>query len=79
MRSGVSTTQAHKRKLSQHFGRRFYETGDQIPILYDRENPSLIRIDSFIEHWFGPLILGTLGAAFLVLGLLLWSGILPMG
>src|SRR2546425_4336344 len=66
-RFGLSFTQLHWRRLSKRFGRRFYEVGDQVPILYDPESPSVIRIDSFMEQWFGPLVLGALGAGFLVM------------
>lgn len=49
-----------------------YEVGERIGIHYDAANPQEARIDSFIERWFLPLLLGGLGgvAALVGLGLL---------
>ncbi len=59
-------------------GRTSHKVGDRLPILYDPERPSVIRMDSFGGLWGGPLLIGILGAAFLIVGLLLWSGAIPL-
>ena len=55
-----------------------YKVGERVPIWYDPKQPSAIRMDSFAELWGGPLLMGVFGAAFLVIGLLLWSGAIPL-
>ena len=55
-----------------------YEVGQRVPIWYDPKQPSAIRIDSFTELWGGPLLIGVLGASFIVFGLLLWSGAISL-
>ncbi|MCH8048249.1 MAG: DUF3592 domain-containing protein [Planctomycetes bacterium] len=56
-----------------------YEVGQRVSIWYDPKQPSAIRIDSFAELWGGPLLVGVFGASFIVMGLLLWSGAIPLG
>ena len=60
-------------------GKWTYEVGQRVPIWYDPKQPSAIRIDSFGELWGGPLLVGVFGASFIVMGLLLWSGVIPLG
>ncbi|MFP6859554.1 MAG: DUF3592 domain-containing protein [Roseibacillus sp.] len=55
-----------------------YEVGQRVPIWYNPKQPSAIRIDSFTELWGGPLLIGVFGASFIVMGLLLWSGVIPL-
>ncbi len=44
------------------------EVGDRIEIMYDPENPSAAKIDTFFSNWGVPLILGGLGSASFVVG-----------
>ena len=45
-----------------------YEIGDQVEILIDPEDPKEILINSFMEKWFLPLLLGFMGTLFTGLG-----------
>lgn len=45
-----------------------YARGDHVRVLYDRANPERAQIDSFMENWFGPLILGGMGLVFSLVG-----------
>lgn len=42
-----------------------YKVGDSITVLYEPDNPSRARIDSFLDLWFLPVIFGGIGAAFI--------------
>jgi hypothetical protein len=55
-------------------GRRDYEIGDSLPIVYDIERPWVIRIDTFLNLWLWPLVLGMVGAGFVGVSLLVLSG-----
>lgn len=45
-----------------------YARGDKVSVLYDPANPEHAHIDSFMENWFGPLLLGGLGSVFSLAG-----------
>jgi cytoskeletal protein RodZ len=45
-----------------------YEVGEPLEILVDPENPSEVLVNSFMEKWFLPLLLGFMGALFTGLG-----------
>jgi Protein of unknown function (DUF3592) len=45
-----------------------YARGDHVRVLYDRANPERAQIDSFMEQWFGTLILGGMGLVFSLVG-----------
>ncbi|MBI5508352.1 MAG: DUF3592 domain-containing protein [Deltaproteobacteria bacterium] len=51
-----------------------YEVGEKVDVLYDPAAPRQARIDSILEMWFIPLLLGALGLVFAAIGLafLLW-------
>ena len=50
-----------------------YARGETVTVLYDPETPEKARIDSFFQLWFGPLVLGGLGAVFGGIGCGYWS------
>jgi hypothetical protein len=43
--------------------------GDEVPVLYDREDPTDARIDGFFENWFVTIALGILGVCSLLYAL----------
>jgi hypothetical protein len=45
-----------------------YSRGDKVALLYAPDNPEGARIDSFMENWFGVLILGGMGIVFGLIG-----------
>jgi hypothetical protein len=45
-----------------------YEVGEPIDILVDSENPIEVLVNSFMEKWFLPLLLGFMGTLFTGLG-----------
>jgi len=45
-----------------------YEVGESLDILVDPENPSEVLVNSFMEKWFLPILLGFMGALFTGLG-----------
>jgi len=45
-----------------------YHRGNQVTVFYNPDNPQEAQIDSFMENWFGTIILGGLGALFTLLG-----------
>jgi hypothetical protein len=47
------------------------EVGKQLPVLFDPHDPSRAEVESFGAQWLVPLILGGVGAAFAVAGLVL--------
>ncbi len=50
-----------------------YEVGERLDILVDPENPSEVLVNSFMEKWFLPLLLGFMGALFTGLGYLAFA------
>jgi len=46
-----------------------YDRGDKVPVRFMPENPEKARIDSFMENWFAPLILGGMGIIFFAIGI----------
>jgi hypothetical protein len=48
-----------------------YRVGSQVTVLYDPNNPSRVRVDSFLSRTAVPLFVASMGAAFAVLGLVL--------
>lgn len=54
--------------LSEGSSAPLYAAGEDVTILYDREQPSSARLDSGVSTalmWIGPLIIGFVGLAFL--------------
>ncbi|MDR3386501.1 MAG: DUF3592 domain-containing protein [Rudaea sp.] len=45
-----------------------YVRGERVRVLYDGANPEHAQIDSFMESWFGILILGGMGLVFALVG-----------
>jgi hypothetical protein len=45
-----------------------YEVGESLDILVDPENPAEVLVNSFMEKWFLPLLLGFMGTLFTGLG-----------
>jgi hypothetical protein len=50
-----------------------YEVGEPLDILVDPENPSEVLVNSFMEKWFLPLLLGFMGALFSGLGYVVFA------
>jgi len=50
-----------------------YEVGERLDILVDPENPSEVLVNSFMEKWFLPILLGFMGALFTGLGYLAFA------
>jgi len=47
----------------------YYQTGDTVHVLYDREDPSKAQIDRGLLNYWLTVLLGSLGALFLLMGL----------
>jgi hypothetical protein len=45
-----------------------YEVGQQVPVLYNPQNPSQADINAFWNNWLGPIVLLGLGLGFLLSG-----------
>lgn len=45
-----------------------YDRGEKVKVLYSKITPEQARIDSFMEHWLGPLISGVFAVTFTLLG-----------
>jgi len=45
-----------------------FDVGEHVTVFYDPADPSDVRIDSFLQLWFGPLILGIFGTVFTLVG-----------
>lgn len=41
-----------------------YDVGEQVKVLYDPENPTDAKIDSFMGLWFGPVLIIGMGLVF---------------
>jgi hypothetical protein len=46
-----------------------YDRGDKVQVRFMPQNPEKARIDSFLENWFLPLILGGMGIIFFGIGI----------
>jgi hypothetical protein len=44
-----------------------YKVGENVPVLYLAEDPQAARIDSFMNLWFGPVLLAGMGMVFALL------------
>jgi hypothetical protein len=44
------------------------EIGDEVPIVYDADHPEKIRVDTPVNRWFGPVVIGVMGVVFLAFG-----------
>ncbi len=51
-----------------------YDRGEKVKVLYSKITPERARLDSFMENWFGPLILGFFGVIVTLLGWFLFFG-----
>jgi uncharacterized protein DUF3592 len=59
------------------FGRsgRNYEIGDQVPIVYDPQRPTELRINTFLNTWLGPIVVITMGLIFVTASVLILTGV----
>ncbi len=48
-----------------------YDEGASVPVRYDASNPSKARLDTGFRLWLLPALLGGIGLAFLVVGVIL--------
>lgn len=51
-----------------------HRVGDKVPVLYEPADPQHAEIDSFVDVWLAPLIVGFLGAVFTLIGLGVGAG-----
>ena len=51
-----------------------YDRGEKVKVLYSKITPEKARLDSFMENWFGPLILGFFGVLALLIGWFMFFG-----
>jgi hypothetical protein len=58
----------HQAKASSSSSSKGYAVGAKVPVRFMPNNPDDARIDSFMENWFAPLILGGLGIVFFGIG-----------
>ena len=58
-------------------GRGIWKIGDQLPVRYRREQPTIAEIDSVAALWGLPLVLALLGGAFLFAGVGALVGWIP--
>jgi hypothetical protein len=50
-----------------------YTVGERVTVLYDPAMPEAAKIDSFLDKWFLPVLLGGMGLVFTAIGqALLW-------
>lgn len=45
-----------------------WDRGEKVTLRYDPDNPERVRLDGFMDNWFGPTILGGMGAVFSLVG-----------
>ena len=45
-----------------------WDRGEKVTLRYDPANPERVRLDGFMDNWFGPTILGGLGTVFSLVG-----------
>jgi hypothetical protein len=48
-----------------------YAQGSEVPILFDPRNPSNVRIETFMEFWMPPALVGSVGLLSVLVGLCL--------
>jgi hypothetical protein len=48
-----------------------FEKGSEIPILFDPRNPASVRIETFMELWLMPALVGSVGLLSVLVGLCL--------
>jgi hypothetical protein len=54
-----------------------YTVGERVTVLYDPTMPEAAKIDSFLDKWFLPVLLGGMGLVFTAIGqALLWTRLL---
>ena len=51
-----------------------YDRGDKVKVLYSKVTPERARLDSFMENWFGPAILGAFGVIVTLIGVGMFFG-----
>ncbi len=51
-----------------------YDRGEKVKVLYSKVTPERARLDSFMENWFGALIVGFFGVIIALLGWWLFFG-----
>jgi len=51
------------------------EIGDEVPIIYDADHPEKIRVDTPVNRWFGPVVVGVTGVVFLAFGIAIAAGL----
>jgi hypothetical protein len=63
----------HTRQSSLRSNPPDFAVGDQVGILYRLDNPEDARIDTFMQLWFVPLIVGVVGTLASLSGVSLWA------
>ncbi len=46
---------------------RMYYIGQIVPIIYNSNNPSTVRVNNLVNIWLGPLFLAGMGALYMIL------------
>jgi hypothetical protein len=66
----------HKVTSSVGGSKGAFKVGEEVEVLYDPQNPTDARINTFIQMWLGPLVIGGVGLVFLSLGVAgrYWGG-----
>jgi hypothetical protein len=59
----------HRVTSSSSTSSRSYDIGAKVPVRFMPNNPDEARIDSFMENWFLPVLLGGMGLLFFSLGI----------
>lgn len=59
----------HQVKAGSSSSSKGYAVGAKVPVRFMPDNPDDARIDSFMENWFAPLLLGGLGIVFFGIGI----------
>jgi hypothetical protein len=54
-------------------GKSPYEPGQEVPVLYDPDDPENARLDSFVQLWLFPLVFGFMGTIFAGIAALGWQ------
>lgn len=55
------------------FGRPAYEQGEAVEVLYDPADPHTVEIKGFWSLWLGPIVAGTIGVVFSLVGIGIWA------
>lgn len=61
----------HQGRSNMSSGNPGYVVGGPIPLRYDAQNPSDVRVDTFWAFWFGPIFFAIVATPLLVFALIL--------